>query len=46
MKLGIDIYGPRGSRGQLPKDEEWFVDHAEPVNIISMTCHLRLHRGG
>lgn len=31
-----DIYGFRGGKLQLPKDEEWFVDHSEPVNIISM----------
>lgn len=30
-----DIYGTRPGKKQLPKDEEWFVDHKEPVNIIS-----------
>jgi hypothetical protein len=30
-----DIYGNRPGKKQLQKDEEWFVDHKKPVNIIS-----------
>lgn len=35
-----DIYGTRPGRKQLQKDEEWFVDHKEPVNIISRSPSL------
>lgn len=31
-----DIYGTRLGKKQLEKDDEWFVDHKQPVNIISM----------
>ncbi|ORY14671.1 cytochrome P450 [Clohesyomyces aquaticus] len=41
-----DIYGTRLGKQQLQKDEEWFVDHKEPVNIIKSndSDHTRIRK--
>ncbi|KAF2264625.1 cytochrome P450 [Lojkania enalia] len=41
-----DIYGTRLGKKQLPKDDEWFVDHKQPVNIIKSNDadHARMRK--
>ncbi|KAF1998245.1 cytochrome P450 [Amniculicola lignicola CBS 123094] len=41
-----DIYGTRLGKKQMQKDEEWFVDHKEPVNIIKSNDadHARIRK--
>jgi cytochrome P450 len=41
-----DIYGTRIGKKQLQKDEEWFVDHSQPVNIIKSNDedHARIRK--